>query len=287
MKYKEFELILSSFKCDKNCPYCTAKITRWPSVDDQINKLEERFNYLKNEGISFRYFIFCGNGEPSLHSYDTIKTVVDATRMVNIFDEKRFQSSGNIFYEDEKLDLIKDDFIIEITRVELDSEKDMKILGYKRDYINSQNFKKANIRLNYVLMKGKTFDEYLREIKAYIDKYPNIRTVSLKTLNLNTMNGKIDNAYSQWILDNALTKEDTDYIIQNMSSNAEFSVKDEIFFDRYEWIYEGVPITFYTKKLDYGFSNIVYYGGELVDYGLNKIKLKRRDKNGSITTRKS
>lgn len=279
MKYKEFELILSSFKCNKNCPYCTAKITKWPIVDDKIEKLEDKLNYLKNEGIKFKYFIFCGNGEPSLHSYETIETIVNTTRKVNIFDEKRFQSSGNIFYEDEKLNLIKDDFIIEITRVDFDSKKDMSVLGYKQDYINSPNFKKANVRLNYVLMKNKSFDEYLKEIKMYIDKYPNIKTVSLKTLNLNTRYDKIDNPYSKWIIENALTKADTDNIIKYMSSNAEFSVKDEKFFDRYEWIYEGVPITFYTKKLDYGYSNIVYYGGELVDYHLNKINLKKEINN--------
>ena len=51
MKYKEFELILSSFKCNKNCPYCTAKITKWPIVDDKVDKLEETFNYLKNKDI--------------------------------------------------------------------------------------------------------------------------------------------------------------------------------------------------------------------------------------------
>ena len=42
MKYKEFEVIGSSFKCDKNCPYCTAKITKWPIVDNNYNTLEER-----------------------------------------------------------------------------------------------------------------------------------------------------------------------------------------------------------------------------------------------------
>ena len=275
MKYKEFELIPSSFKCDKNCPYCTAKITKWPVVDDKLDLLEDRLNYLKMEGITFRYFIFCGNGEPSLHSYETIKKVVDATRKVNIFDEKRFQSSGNIFYEDKKLDLIKDDFIVEVTRVDIDSKKDMEILGYKRDYINSDNFKKAKVRLNFVLMKNKSFEEDLEEIKNYIKRYPNIQTISLKTLNLNTKDDNIDNPYSKWIIDNALTKKDTDKILEFMNNNAEFKVKDEKFFDRYEWIYEGVPITFYIKKLDYGYSNIVYYGGELVDYHLNKIKLKK------------
>lgn len=275
MKYKEFELIGSSFKCDKNCPYCTAKITKWPIVEDKFELLEERLRYLKNNNISFRYFIFCGNGEPSLLSFNDFKTIIEATRKVNIFDEKRLQSSGNIFYEDKKLNLIKDDFIVEITRVSLDSKKDMEVLGYKRDYINSKNFKKANIRLNYVLLKNKKFEDYLEEIKQYIDKYPNIKTVSLKTLNLNTRNNEINNPYSKWIIENALTKKDTDDIIKFMSNNAKFVVSDAKFFDRYEWLYEGVPITFYTKKLDYGYSNIVFYGGELVDYHLNKISLKK------------
>lgn len=277
MKYKEFEFILSSFKCDKNCPYCTAKITKWPVVDDHIDMLEEKLEYLKNEGITFRYFIFCGNGEPSLASLDNFKKIVDATRNVNIFDEKRLQSSGNIFYEDEKLNYIKDDFIVEITRVSFDSEKDMKILGYKRDYINSENFKKANVRLNYVMMKDKSFTEYLEEIKKYIDTYSNIKTVSLKTLNLNTKDDNINNPYSKWILENALTKKDADDVIEFMSKNANFVVSDLKFFDRYEWVYNGVPITFYAKKLDYGCSNIVYYGGRLVDYHLNDIKLKKED----------
>ena len=273
MKYKEFELILSSFNCDKNCPYCTAKITKWPVVDDKLDVLEEKLKYLRDNDISFRYFIFCGNGEPSLANFDNFKKVVEATRNVNIFEEKRLQSSGNIFYEDEKLDLIKDDFIIEITRVSLDSKEDMKILGYKRDYINSENFKKANIRLNYVLLKDKPFEKCLEEIKEYINKYPNIKTVSLKTLNLNTKDGNLDNPYSKWIIENALTKADTDKIIEFMSTNTKFVISDEKFFDRYEWIYENVPITFYAKKLDYGCSNIVYYGGELVNYHLEKIKL--------------
>lgn len=278
MKYKEFELILSSFKCDKNCPYCTAKITKWPDVDDNLDMLEEKLDYLKKKGITFRYFILCGNGEPSLTSLDNFKKIVDATRKVNIFDEKRLQSSGNIFYEDEKLDYIKKDFIVEITRVDFDSKKDMEVLGYKRDYIDSNNFSKANVRLNYVMLKNKSFDEYLEEIKKYIDKYPNIKTVSLKTLNLNTKDGNIGNRYSKWILDNALTKADADNVINWMSNNANFVTKDMKFFDRYEWIYNGVPVTFYAKKLDYGYSNIVYYGGRLVDYHLDDIILKKEEK---------
>ncbi len=273
MKYKEFELILSSFKCNKNCPYCTAKITKWPIVDDKIDELEDKLAYLDKQGINFRYFIFCGNGEPSLHSYDTIKKVADATRKVNIFDEKRFQSSGNIFFEPQKLNLIKNDFIIEVTRVDFDSKKDMQILGYNQDYINSKAFKTANVRLNYVLMKNKNFDDYISEIKQYIDTYPNIKTISLKTLNLNTLNGNTDNPYSKWIQEHALTKADSQKIIDNMSQYANVIRHDDKFFDRIEWVYKNVPITFYIKKLSYGLSNIVYYGGKLVNYNLKELDI--------------
>lgn len=273
MKYKEFELILSSFECDKNCPYCTAKITKWPIVDDKIHLLKDKLELLKKNDISFRYFIFCGNGEPSLTPFDKFKNIVDATRTVNLFDEKRFQSSGNIFYEDEKLEYIKDDFLIEVTRVSIDSNIDQKILGYKRDYINTENFKKVDVRLNYVLLKNRSFEDSLKEIKQYIDKYPNIKTVSLKTLNTNTKDENIDNPYSKWIIENALTKKDTNQIIEFMNQNANFIKSDEKFFDRFEWKYNGVPITFYAKKLDYGISNIVYYGGELVNYHLDKIEI--------------
>lgn len=277
MKYKEFELILSSFKCDKNCPYCTAKITKWPHVDDNLDLLATHLKYLKNKNIRFRYFIISGNGEPSLHSYDKIKQIVDTTNTVNIFDEKRMQTSGNIFFEPQKLDLVRNDFMLEITRVDFDSKKDMQILGYKRDYINTENFKRyPNVRLNYVMLKSKSFNEYMQEIKKYIDTYPNIKTVSLKTLNLNTMDQGVNNPYSTWIINNALTKTDTENIVKNMSERAEFIMSDTKFFDRYEWMYNGVPITFYAKKLNYGYSNIVCYGGKMVDYHLNPIVLKNK-----------
>ncbi|MDE6250443.1 MAG: radical SAM protein [Alphaproteobacteria bacterium] len=274
MKYKEFELIMSSFKCDKNCPYCTAKITQWPTVDNHLELLPERLKYLRDLGISFRYFILSGNGEPSLYDYETLQTILNATKQVDIFDERRLQTSGNLFFDDKKFNLMKDDFMLEVTRTDFDSAIDMQTLGYRRDYIHSKNFQHANIRLNYVMLKGKTFDEYIREIKRYINTYPNIKTVSLKTLNTNTRNSDVSNPRSQWILQHALTKADSNQIIHKMSEITQPIVKDEEFFDRYEWIYNGIPITFYTKKLDYGYSNIVYYGGNLVDYKLNPIKLK-------------
>lgn len=145
-------------------------------------------------------------------------------------------------------------------------------LVLKNDY-RAELFAQVPIRLNYVLMKNKNFSEYLDDIKKYIDTYPNIRTISLKTLNLNTKDEKIDNPYSRWIIDNALTKKDAPRIIEEMSKYAEVIRKDDKFFDRIEWVYKGVVISFYVKKLSYGLSNIVYYGGKLVNYNLQEIEV--------------
>ena len=189
-----------------------------------------------------------------------------------LFSDPHFADKESQFF---RKNYIGDDELVKRINSKICINFFYKISIYKRDYINTENFKKAKVRLNYVLLKNKKFEDCLEEIKQYIEKYPNIETVSLKTLNLNTRNDEINNPYSKWIIENALTKKDTNDIINFMSNNAKFVVSDEKFFDRFEWVYEGVPITFYAKKLDYGFSNIVYYGGELVDYHLNKIEIKR------------
>ena len=65
------------------------------------------------------------------------------------------------------------------------------------------------------MLKHKNFDEYLNEIKMIVDKYTNIKTVSLKTLNLNTYDNNLNNKYSKWIIKNGLTKKDSDSIIND------------------------------------------------------------------------
>jgi len=270
--YKEFELIGSSFECDKNCPYCTAKITRWSLGDNKFEKLEEKLQTLKDAEIRFRYFIFSGNGEPSLNSFEDLETVYKAVKKVDIFEERRFQTSGNIFFEEnnKKFNLFNDDYVFEITRVSLDSKEDMKILGYKRDYLNTKNFYNANLRLNYVLLRSKKMDMLLDDIEKYCKIFSNITSISLKTLNMNTLNNNYDNPYSEWIKQNGYTKDDSDEIINYMNSILPCVKKDEEFFDRYEWKYKNINITFYSKKLNYGLSHMVFYCGEVTDYKLNK-----------------
>lgn len=73
-----------------------AKITRWPIVDNKTELLPSRLEHLRDNGISSRYFILSGNGEPSLYDYKTLQSIVDATKKVNIFDERRIQTYGNL-----------------------------------------------------------------------------------------------------------------------------------------------------------------------------------------------
>ena len=60
MRYKELEIILSSFKCNKHCPYCTAKSTLWPEVYDDLGKLELYAKKLKESGYEFNFLTIGG-----------------------------------------------------------------------------------------------------------------------------------------------------------------------------------------------------------------------------------
>lgn len=101
------------------------------------------------------------------------------------------------------------------------------------------------------------------EIREDIDRFPNVKTVSLKTLNLNTRDGNIDTPYSKWIIENADTKDDAGQVIGFMRKQADVIFQDDVFFDRIEWNYHGITVTFYVKKLSCCISNIVFYGGKL------------------------
>lgn len=272
IKYKEFEMILSDYSCNRDCPYCTAKITKWEQGNDKLHRLKQHLQMLKDSNVTFKYFIFCGNGEPSLQSYETIKYVNDVVKSMNMFDDYRFQTSGAIFGSD-KFNLVSD-WLFEITRVDLDYFIDAETLCYVDDYTIMSNFKSARVRLNYVFTKRYDFQTHFENIKKHIEKFSCIKTVSIKTLNPNTRSDDTDNKYSKWILESAHTKSSTDDIVKFMNTVATENDYTDSFFDRYEWDYNDITITLYAKRFNYGISNIVFYRGELVDYHLNNIILK-------------
>lgn len=271
-EFKELEIILSDFKCDKACPYCTAKITKWDRVDDDIYTLSMYVEQLKRKKVKFKYVTIGGNGEPTLHSYEKLKEIVE------LFDDydipiKRVLTSGNVFRKEEskKYDLFTShNWYFEVTTTSIDKEKDMKVLGYSPYYYDSDKFKKAKVRLNYVLLKD-NINTFIEEIKEFNRKYPNIEITAIKLLNINTKNNKIDNKYSKWIYDNAIPKDRREEIKEILDKNFKYK---EGSFDTYSWLLDNNhEIYFSYKKEKYGLFDLVYYGNKFIDYNLEEVKI--------------
>ena len=294
-EFKELEIILSDFKCDKACPYCTAKITKWNKVEDDIYTLSMYVEQLKKQKVKFKYVTIGGNGEPTLHNYDKLREIVE------LFDDydipiKRVLTSGNVFRKEEekKYDLfMSHNWFFEVTTTSIDKEKDMRVLGYSPYYFDTDKFKKAKIRLNYVLLKD-NWKTFIKEIKEFTNKYSNIETVAIKLLNINTKNNKIDNKYSKWIYDNAISKDKRKEIKEILDNNFEYK---EGKYDTYSWVLDNNhEIYFSYKKEKYGLYDLVYYGNKFIDYSLEEVKLSyllpkvyfaskfiKKELNGSIS----
>lgn len=275
---KELEIILSSFECNKNCPYCTAKSTRWPLVEDDIQALELATSELFKLGYTFKYLTVGGNGEPTLHSYEKLASIVDIYKDKPI-QIKRVLTSGNIFKdsEEKKFNLFNDNgYVFEITVTSSNQLKDMETLGYDNKYLNSRLFKKAKrVRVNYVMLKDNN-DKYLTEIKNLLDTYPNIETASIKLLNINTnTDDKSTNMIGDWIIKHGIPKSSREEIKDILNKDAQLkrinTIEDN--FDTMSWEYNGKEIYFSYKSTSYGQFDLVWYGDRFVDYKLNRLDI--------------
>ena len=279
MRLKELEIILSDFACNKHCPYCTAKSTLWPVVEDNMLALELAASELDRLGYSFKYLTIGGNGEPTLHSYEKLASIVDIFKDKDI-QVRRVLTSGNIFLdkEKEKFDLLNDaGYVFEITMTSLDQLKDMITLGYDNAYLSSEQFKRAKrVRVNYVMLKENQ-DTFLSEVKGFLNLYPNVETVSIKLLNINTKtNDSATNGIGNWILEHSVPKSDRLKIKNILDNDIELSRKAEDSvdtFDTMSWSYNGKEIYFSYKSTSYGLFDLVWYGDKFVDYQLNPVQI--------------
>lgn len=272
MNKKAFEVILPSSICNRDCPYCTAKITCWSQCELDLKMMDKRLSELDEHHYKFKYMILSGNGEPSMYSLNTFKLIMDLyNKYKSMLGQLRTQSSGNIFECPDKLNVIPKDALIELTRVYLDYYKDKEILKYETDYLGSMKKSNFDIRMNIVILKNTKVKDIIDEIDEYILLYPVIKVFSLKPLNLNTLTDDLNNPYSQWILNNALPKRDYGKLLPELVNKlGEPSVE---FDGRYTWKYRDKEISLYRPSGEYGDSHIVFYGNELVDFKLNKLKI--------------
>ena len=102
-KLENLTLILSSYNCDKGCPFCIAKNNKkFKGKEESFKDLKILFEKLKRANIRFDRIVISGNGEPSLYSKEKLEQIVEAISMYDeLFSEIRVHTSGNIFYEKE------------------------------------------------------------------------------------------------------------------------------------------------------------------------------------------
>lgn len=180
-------LVLGSYRCNKNCPYCIAKNNQKFSSNDCLEYFDNILEVLNNNGFKFNKFVLSGNGEPSLYNYselEKIKKVLE--KYCNLFDLIRIHSSGNIFFDESKFNLFNSSNLpieFEILRLSLDSALDKKILGYKDDYLSSPLFKRSkSIKCDIALTDYLDYSHISEDLEYFLAKNPNISQIRFKKL---------------------------------------------------------------------------------------------------------
>lgn len=128
----------------------------------------------------------------------------------------------------------------------------MKILRYDKDYTNTKLFKLANnIKLDIALTDILRCDKFAKELRKFIEKYSNIKTIRLKEL----LCGKEDTSQTKWIKGHKIEKEKIDIILKELLLNYKLNSKlgEKV-------IYENVK-----NKLIYGASgDLKYYNNDFI-----------------------
>jgi thymidylate kinase len=269
--YKSFTIIGQSFKCDKDCPYCTAKITKWPLADDRWNRLPSLLERADQNGVRFNYATLSGNGEPAMNDFTDLRFIRRCLATYeHLFTGYRLQTGGYAFFRPEIMELFAG-WSFEVTRVSFDSQRDMKMLRYDKDYLQTEAFWKTPIVLNIVLLKGL---DIVAEINRYA-AYENVKAINLIILNANTLDNGFDNRYSKWILEHGTREVDAPAIVTEVSKHFSLTKSYDDRFDSYEWQHAaGIPILMYARQAPYGLRNLVFHQGRFIDYHLNEVKIE-------------
>jgi len=259
MYYKDMIMILSSYDCDKNCPYCIAKMEKLPNTKEDLIAFEKQINKFISNGDKFKYFVLSGNGETSKTPLPILKEIKNIVEASGIFEDLRIQTSGNLFYMNEAFSLFNN-WLIEITRTSVYFAKEHKILGYKKDYTSTENFNNARLRLNHVLLKD-NISFLVDDIKSYFNKYKNIDIMALKILDTQP---KYKNKQNNWIELNGISYNELDYLKSILDKNFSYIGYE---FNNNIWSYEGNIISLFSNSnynTDKTPHNLVWYGNKLI-----------------------
>lgn len=249
-------LILGSYKCNKDCPYCIAKNNQKFEVNDNLESLNDILDELEKNGFDFKRFVLSGNGEPSKYQYEQLKLILLGLEAhPELFKLLRIHSSGNIFSEPKKFDLFNSSDLnteFEILRVALNSELDMQVLGYETDYLKTPEFKMGkSIKCDIALT------DYLetKNIKDKLEEFGN-RNSSISKFRLKKlMVGDSDETkQAEWVRKHTLNDEEISKILNDLN----LTCKDGIYISKDGHIVYK-PVGDYDKDL-------VINGGKIKDY---------------------
>lgn len=223
-KINNLTLVLSSYKCNKNCPYCIAKNNKKFISSDNLKEISSILNTLNENNIKIKRFVISGNGEPSLYSLDELKQIrVAILENRDLFELIRIHSSGNIFFEEDKFELFNElNSEFEVLRVSLNSSDDMDILGYDKNYLDSDLFKRCNnVKCDIALT------DYLEDIniQQFLIDNPSIKKIRFKNL----LGADNDTLYGKWVKEHTLRYDEIHEIIKalNLSYNNGIYVSDD------------------------------------------------------------
>lgn len=210
-KLGNLTIILSSYSCNKNCPFCIAKNNKkFDGIVDDFDALEKQLDILRKNNIRFERVVLSGNGEPSLYDLKKLQEcAVIIKKNEDLFDRLRIHSSGNIFLEKEKFDLFNNlvsDVEFDILRIAIDPQKDMQVLGYIQDYTKTEEFKKAKrIKMDIGLTKELESRTFPQELERLLQKNPNIALIRFKDL----MSGENEQSkQAMWVRENRMSKKE-------------------------------------------------------------------------------
>ena len=172
----------------------------------------------------------------------------------------------NIFFEDEKFVLFNDKYLkpeFEILRVAIDYDKDKSILGYNRNYLDANCFKKAlNVKCDIAFTDYLEDNNLVRDLSNLLSFNHQISTVRFKKL----MPGdSINTKQAKWVINHTLS----DSKINDLFSKVKHGVGN----------YTSIV---YDVTGNYNYDYVINCG-QLQDYNYNKLSVhelvKRRKLN--------
>lgn len=224
--FNNLTLILGSYKCNKNCPYCIAKNNQKFSVDDKLESLDNILRMLEKYKIKFKRFVVSGNGEPSFYSLEDLMLIKDCLlKYKDLFQMVRVHSSGNIFDKDDKFNIFNEADLpleFEILRIALNPNIDMNVLGYSNNYLKSPLFKKGHIKCDIALTDYLENDKFLLQLNKFLESNPSIKKVRLKKLLAGDSN---NTRQAKWVLTHSLDNASIEKIISELG----LTLKDGIY----------------------------------------------------------